>query len=196
MTTVPAERPYLALALLRNLRVARSVIVLVILLGLVLPHVVADLSLYHPLWTGPAWFLGLLGIAVADAVLVVRHRTWGSARWPVAAFVLALSVWATALLPPSALVGPPHQTLGPSAGSASCCSPTPASSRCSASWGCTSRSPWCSSGSRTASTCSPVDLVVVVAATGGSSRPSALAERRWTGWPTPRPRPRTARPPP
>ena len=112
-TTGPtAERPYLALALLRNLRVARSVIVLVILLGLVLPHVVADLSLYHPLWTGPAWFLGLLAIAAADAVLVARHRTWGSARWPVAAFVLALSAWATALLPPSALVGPPHQTLG------------------------------------------------------------------------------------
>ena len=33
------ERPFLALALLRNLRVARSVIVVVILLGLVLPHV-------------------------------------------------------------------------------------------------------------------------------------------------------------
>ena len=117
MTTVPTtgltmERPYLALALLRRLRVARSVIVLVILLGLVLPHVVADLTLYHPVWTGPAWFLGLLVVAEADAVLVARHRTWGSARWPVAAFVLLLSVWATALLPPSALVGPPHQTLG------------------------------------------------------------------------------------
>ena len=29
-----------------------------------------------------------------------------------AAFVFAMSVWATALLPPRALVGPPHQTLG------------------------------------------------------------------------------------
>jgi len=107
-----AERPYLALALLHNLRVARSVIVLVILMGLVLPHVVADLSLYHPPWTGPAWFLGLLAIAAADAALVARHRTWGRARWPVAAGVLMLSVWATGLLPPWALVGPPHQTLG------------------------------------------------------------------------------------
>ena len=107
-----AEQPYLALALLRNLRVARSVIVLVILVGLVLPHVVADLALYQPAWTGPAWFLGLLAVAVTDAVLVARRRTWGSARWPAAAFVLGLSVWATALLPASALVGPPHQTLG------------------------------------------------------------------------------------
>lgn len=107
-----AERPYLALALLRNLRVARSVIVLVILLGLVLPHVVADLSLYDPLWTGPACFLGLLAIAATDAALVARHRRWGRARWPVAAVVLALSVWATALLPPWALVGQPHQTFG------------------------------------------------------------------------------------
>ena len=107
-----AEQPYLALALLRNLRVARSVIVLVILVGLVLPHVVADLALYQPAWTGPAWFLGLLAVAVTDAVLVARRRTWGSARWPAAAFVLGLSVWATALLPAAALVGPPHQTLG------------------------------------------------------------------------------------
>ena len=107
-----AERPHLALALLRNLRVARSVIVLVILVGLVLPHVVADLALYQPAWTGPAWFLGLLAVAVTDAVLVARRRTWGSARWPAAAFVLGLSVWATALLPAAALVGPPHQTLG------------------------------------------------------------------------------------
>src|SRR4029079_15189342 len=106
------ERPYLALALLRNLRVARSVIVLVILVGLVLPHVVADLALYQPAWTGPAWFLGLLAVAVTDAVLVARRRTWGRARWAAAAFVLGLFVWATALLPASALVGPPHQTLG------------------------------------------------------------------------------------
>jgi hypothetical protein len=111
-TALTPERPYLALALLRNLRVARSVIVLVILLGLVLPHVVADLDLYHPAWTGLAWFLGLLAVSVADAVLVARDRTWGRARWPAAVFVFAMSVWATALLPPWALVGPPHQTLG------------------------------------------------------------------------------------
>ena len=82
ITPTAGEPPYLALALLRKLRVARSVIVLVILVGLVLPHVVADLALYHPAWTGPAWFLGLLAVAVTDAVLVARRRTWGSARWP------------------------------------------------------------------------------------------------------------------
>jgi hypothetical protein len=107
----PVEQPYLALALLRGLRIASSTIVIVILLGLVLPHVVADLALYHPAWTGPAWFGALLAIAVADAVLVARRRSWGAARWPAAA-VLAVSVWATALLPPAALVGPAHQTLG------------------------------------------------------------------------------------
>lgn len=106
------ERPYLALALLHNLRVARSVIVVVILLGLVLPHVGADLALYRLPWTGLVWFLGLLAVAVADAVLVARRRTWGSARWPAAVAVFALSVWATELLPPAALVGPAHQTLG------------------------------------------------------------------------------------
>jgi len=106
------ERPFLALALLRNLRVARSVIVVVILLGLVLPNVVAGLSLYQPTWTGLAWFLGLFLVAVTDSILVARRRTWGNARWPAAAVVFALSVWATALLPPAALVGPAHQTLG------------------------------------------------------------------------------------
>jgi hypothetical protein len=106
------EAPYLALALLRGLRIASSVIVLVILLGLVLPHLLADLALYRHEWTGMAWFAALLAVAVADAVLVSRNRSWGAARWPVAAGVLAVSVWATALLPPAALVEPAHQTLG------------------------------------------------------------------------------------
>lgn len=107
-----ADRPYLAMALLRNLRVAMSVTVLVILLGLVLPRLLADLPLYRPEWTGPAWFVALLAVAVTDAVLVVRRRSWGAARWPVAAAVLAVSVWVTALLPAPALVGPAHLALG------------------------------------------------------------------------------------
>jgi hypothetical protein len=109
---VPEVRPYLALALLRGLRIASSVIVVVILLGLVLPHLLADRALYRPAWTGPAWFAVLLAIALTDAVLVARRRSWGAARWPAAVAVLAVSVWATALLPPAALVGPAHQTLG------------------------------------------------------------------------------------
>jgi hypothetical protein len=107
-----AEQPYLAHALVRRLRIASSVIVLVILLGLVLPHVLADLPLYRPVWTGPAWFGALLAVAVTDAVLVARRRSWGAARWPAAAGVLAISAWATALLPAVELVGPAHQTLG------------------------------------------------------------------------------------
>ena len=107
-----AGEPDLAVTLLRGLRIASSVIVLAILLGLVLPHLVADMELYRPVWTGPAWFAALLALAVVDAVLVARDRSWASARWPAAAVVLAVSVWATALLPPSALVGPAHQTLG------------------------------------------------------------------------------------
>ena len=107
----PAE-PHLALALLRGLRIASSVIVVVILLGLVLPHLVADRALYQPAWTGPAWFAVLLAIALTDALLVARRRSWGRARWLAAAAVLAASVWATALLPPAELVGPAHQTLG------------------------------------------------------------------------------------
>jgi hypothetical protein len=107
-----ADEPDLAVALLRGLRIASSVIVLVILLGFVLPHLIAHGALYRPAWTGPAWFAALFAVAVADAVLVARDRSWGAARWPAAAVVLAVSVWATALLPPAALVGPAHQTLG------------------------------------------------------------------------------------
>jgi hypothetical protein len=105
------DRTYLAQTLLRELRVGESVIVLAILLGLALPNVLATLSLYRPPWTGLAWLAALFAVAVADAVLVARHRSWGAARWPIAVVVLAISVWATALLPASALVGPAHQTL-------------------------------------------------------------------------------------
>jgi hypothetical protein len=105
------DRTPLARALLRALRVGQSVIVLTILLGHALPNVLATLYLYRPPWTGLAWLAALVAVAVADAVLVARHRSWGAARWPVAVVVLAISAWATALLPAPALVGPAHQTL-------------------------------------------------------------------------------------
>jgi hypothetical protein len=105
------DRTYLARTLLRELRVGQSVVVLAILLGLALPNVLATLALYRPPWTGLAWLAALFAVAAADAVLVARHRSWGAARWPVAIVVLAISAWATALLPAAALVGPAHQTL-------------------------------------------------------------------------------------
>jgi Histidine kinase-, DNA gyrase B-, and HSP90-like ATPase len=110
--TEPGDRPYLAVALLRGLRVGQSVIVLTILFGLVLPGLIDDLPLYPAPWTAFAWFAALVVVAVADAVLVARHRSWGAARWPVAVAVLAVSAWATSLLPADALVGPAHLTLG------------------------------------------------------------------------------------
>src|SRR5919107_2523163 len=70
------DRTYLARALLRALRVGQSVIVLTILLGLALPNVLATLPLYRPPWAGLAWLAALSAVAVADAVLVARHRSW------------------------------------------------------------------------------------------------------------------------
>ena len=149
------ERPYLALALLHNLRVARSVIVLVILSASCCPTSSPTCSVYHPLWTGRPGSPACSRSPPPTRCSSLRHRTWGRARWPVAAFVLALSVWATALLPPWALVGPPHQTLGAVGWFGVLLLADTGLAALLGFLGCTSRSPWSSSASRTASTCSP-----------------------------------------
>ena len=108
MTDPPADPPVgqpavLTEHLLRGLRVAQSVIVLAILIVLMLPNVRGTLDLYaHPA-TGPAWWGALLAVATADAVLVVRRRFWGAARWPVAVAVLAV---ASVAVEPEAAVEP------------------------------------------------------------------------------------------
>ncbi|GAA4560363.1 hypothetical protein [Pseudonocardia xishanensis] len=107
----PAERE-LSARLQRGLRVARTVIVLAILLGLNLPNLVAGSAAYHPGWAGYAGWAVLVAVAAADAVLVARHRFWGVARWPAAVLVLGVAVAMTLALSPAELGGPPHVTLG------------------------------------------------------------------------------------
>jgi hypothetical protein len=98
--------------LLRGLRIAQSVIVLVILVALVLPNLLATFDRYPSPLAGFAWFTVLLAVAVADAVLVVLRRSWGAVRWAAAVIVLAVSWAATVALPAVDLVAPAHVTLG------------------------------------------------------------------------------------
>ncbi|MGH3886573.1 MAG: hypothetical protein ACRDSZ_08370 [Pseudonocardiaceae bacterium] len=98
--------------LVRGLRIAQSVIVLVILVALVLPNLLATLDRYPSPLAGFAWFTMLFAVAVANAVLVVRRRSWGAVRWAAAVIVLAVSWAATVALPAVDLVAPAHVTLG------------------------------------------------------------------------------------
>jgi hypothetical protein len=96
----------------RGMRIAQTVIVLVILVGLNLPNLLANLGGYRVPWAGVAAvgvFFVLTGI---DAVLVARHRLWGRARWPVAVFLLVVTLVAGLALYPAELSGPAHVTLG------------------------------------------------------------------------------------
>lgn len=98
--------------LVRGLRIAQSVIVLVVLVALALPNLLATLDRYPSPLAGLAWFAVLLAIAVADAVMVALRRSWGTLRWPAAVIVLAVSWAATVTLLAVDLVQPAHVTLG------------------------------------------------------------------------------------
>ncbi|GAA1841556.1 hypothetical protein GCM10009836_21180 [Pseudonocardia ailaonensis] len=102
----------LSARLLRGVRVAQCVIVLVILLGLNLPNVLAGAAAYRPEWIGLAGWAVMVALALVDGLLVARHRFWGRARWPVAIGVLALAVAMALDLRPAELSGPAHITLG------------------------------------------------------------------------------------
>jgi hypothetical protein len=102
----------LEVGLLRGLRIAQTVITLVILCGLSLPNLVAGASAYHPEWVAPVGWGLLVAVAAVDAVLVARHRFWGRARLPVALGVLVLAVAMPLALDPAQLGGPGHVTLG------------------------------------------------------------------------------------
>lgn len=98
--------------LLRGLRIAQTVITLVILFGLSLPKVLRGVWAFHPLWVAPVGWGLLVGVAVVDALLVARHRFWGRARIPVALGVLALAVLIALALDPTQVVGPAHVGYG------------------------------------------------------------------------------------
>jgi len=107
----PVERE-LSARLHRGLRVARTVIVVAILLGLDLPNLVAGSGAYTPGWVGYAGWAVLVVVAVADAVLVARQRFWGAVRWVAATVVLGVAVVMSAAVVPGELGGPAHITLG------------------------------------------------------------------------------------
>ncbi|MCW0213647.1 MAG: hypothetical protein OJJ54_09820 [Pseudonocardia sp.] len=102
----------LSAQLLRGMRIAQTVIVLVILAGLNTPNLVAGLGGYRAPWVGLAAIGTFVAIAVTDAVLVARHRLWGRARWPAVVVVLAVTVAVGLALQPTELTGPAHVTLG------------------------------------------------------------------------------------
>ncbi|MDQ3153246.1 MAG: hypothetical protein M3R63_16535 [Actinomycetota bacterium] len=106
-----ADPDFLAAHLLRGVRVASWVIATTILLGLALPNVLAALDAYRPAWLVLAWFVVLLAVALVDGLLVLRRRSWGPARWPVAAMILAVSGAALSAVPGPLLVTPADQVL-------------------------------------------------------------------------------------
>lgn len=111
-STVGEAPSDLEVRLLRGLRIAQTVITLVILFGLSLPNLLAGAAAFHPPWVAPvAWGL-LVAVAAVDAVLVARHRFWGRARVPVALGALALAVLIALALDPAQVVGPAHVGYG------------------------------------------------------------------------------------
>jgi len=93
---------------LRSLRAAVLLVTSVLLLFWQLPTVVALAAVYRPLWV-EAGALGVLAlVAVVAAPVVLRDRPWGPARWPLLVAAQLAVLAATAAVPASALIGPPH----------------------------------------------------------------------------------------
>lgn len=101
-----------ALHLLRGLRLAQSLVVLVVLGVFCLGNLLATTELYPARWTAWMWFAGIVAVALADLALVLAGRSWGAARLPAAVFVLLMSLGVTLSLPADELVRPAHWTLG------------------------------------------------------------------------------------
>lgn len=102
----------LAVYLLRGMRVAQSMVLMAILFLLDLPSLLVSLDLYASPLVGLGWYAAMVVPALADTAVGTRQRFWGPARWPAAAYVLAVSWGASAALPPEALLGPAHWTFG------------------------------------------------------------------------------------
>ncbi|MEU6698136.1 ATP-binding protein [Pseudonocardia sp. NPDC046786] len=101
-----------ALRLLRGLRLAQSLVVLVVLVVFCLGNLLATAELYPAPWAAWIWFAGIAAVALADLALVTADRYWGAVRLPAAAFVLLMALGATLSLPADGLVRPAHWTLG------------------------------------------------------------------------------------
>ncbi|BBF99782.1 MULTISPECIES: ATP-binding protein [Pseudonocardia] len=114
-TVVPGRTPdpeTPAPRLLRGLRLAQSLVVLIVIGVFCLGNLLATVELYPVPWTAWIWFAGIAAVALADLALVRADRFWGAARLPAAAFVLLMSFGATLSLPADELVRPAHWTLG------------------------------------------------------------------------------------
>jgi hypothetical protein len=97
--TADEAREKTAAAFISGLRNAMAAISFVVLLsGGVFRH----LDVYHPLWPQLAAYCALLAITGTEAVLNLRHRSWGWARWIAVGVALAASVASCLSLPADA----------------------------------------------------------------------------------------------
>ncbi|MEU8419761.1 hypothetical protein AB0C15_02645 [Micromonospora sp. NPDC048835] len=88
--------------LLRGLRLAVLVVTVTVLL---IPlSFVRHLNVYQPLWPQLVAYGILLAIVAAEAVLVVKQRSWPAIRWAVLAVALGAALLSRAFLPSGATV--------------------------------------------------------------------------------------------
>jgi histidine kinase/DNA gyrase B/HSP90-like ATPase len=97
------------------LRWSVMVMNLIILFGLDLPKLLANQQNYRPLWAQLLTFGTLLGVTLVVAARLLRRRPLGWLRWPLAAAVFAVSVLATASVPPALRLGLAHWSEGDAA---------------------------------------------------------------------------------
>jgi len=86
--------------LLRGLRLAVLAVTATVLLTPL--SFIRHLHVYQPLWPQLLAYGTLLAIVAAEAVLVVRHRSWPAIRWAALAAVLGAALLSRAFLPPGA----------------------------------------------------------------------------------------------
>ncbi|MCD2187872.1 histidine kinase [Actinomycetospora soli] len=82
---------------LRGLRIAVCVIAGFVLIP---SGLIRNADVYRPLGVQLAAWALLAAVVAVEAVLLVRHRSWGRARYPVLVLVLATSVAALLTIPP------------------------------------------------------------------------------------------------
>ncbi len=88
---------------------------LIILFGLDLPRLLAHQRSYAPLWAEYLTLATLTAVTLVVAARLWRRRPLGVLRWPLAAAVFAVSVLATAAVPPDLRLGIAHWSEGDAA---------------------------------------------------------------------------------
>ena len=116
-TTVPAGRDVETISANVEQALRWSVLVmnLIILFGLDLPKLLSNQQNYRPLWAQVLTFVALIGVTLVVAARLWRRRPLGWLRWPLATAVFAVSVLATASVPPELRLGIAHWSEGDAA---------------------------------------------------------------------------------